>query len=433
MKRLLVICAALGAATAPGLRGLAAQQATVAFVDVSVVPMDAERVLEHQTVVVQNGKITALGPAAQVPVPANATRVDGRGKYLVPGLTEMHGHLTQPNAPYSPETVLFLYVAGGVTTVRGMQGHPSHLELRRRVEAGELIGPRLFLSSPPMSGNNTTNPDTAAQRVRAAKQAGYDHIKVHENLTREVYSAIARTGREVGMPWAGHVSSFVGVTGALEEKQATIDHLDDYVEAIENNPVNIPAIAQKTKAAGVAVVPTMPLWEVLRGLHAPETMKDRTELQYVPAQMRQNWANQVATMHSQANQQAARAEINLRNQLLKGLSDAGVLILLGSDAPQLYSVPGFSLQREMETMVAAGMTPYQVLQSGTANVARFYKLESEAGTVAVGKRADVLLVDGNPLADITNMARKAGVMVRGRWLPWPEIQTRLDQISAQYK
>ena len=116
-----------------------AQQGTVAFVNVNVVPMDRERVLQNQTVVVQNGRISALGPAASTAIPSGALRVDGRGKYLMPGLTEMHGHITAGNNVYSPENVLFLYIAGGATTVRGMQGQPAHLPLRQRVESGELV------------------------------------------------------------------------------------------------------------------------------------------------------------------------------------------------------------------------------------------------------------------------------------------------------
>jgi imidazolonepropionase-like amidohydrolase len=410
-----------------------AQDKPVAFVDVSVLPMDRERIVEHQTVVVQGGKITALGPVASTTVPGNATRVDGRGKFLMPGLTEMHGHIPGANDPFTPENVLFLYIAGGATTVRGMQGNPSHMELRRRVEAGEIVGPRLYLSSPMMSATQAPDAATGERLVREAKQVGYDHIKVHENLSKETYDAIVRTAREVGLPWGGHVSQYVGVAGALAARQATIDHIDDYVEAIQGNPANIPAIAKQTKDAGVAVVPTMPLWEVLRGLHTAESMNDRVELKYVPAQTRRAWVNRVTQTRAQADLQAGQREIELRNQILKGLSDGGVLVLLGSDAPQLYSVPGFSLQREMETMVATGLTRFQVLQSGTVNVAKFYKLENEAGTVAVGKRADLLLLDANPLADIKNVARKSGVMVRGRWLPWSEIQARLDKMAEEYK
>ena len=425
---------ALSVSTLAALAPASAQQ-PVAFVNVNVVPMDRERVLTDQTVIVENGKITAVGPAARTTVPANAVRVDGRGKYLTPGIAEMHGHVPQanPTALLTPENVLFLYIAGGATTVRGMQGHPSQLQLRQRVERGEIIGPRLYLSAPPLSGGNTADVATAEQKVRDAKQAGYDHLKVHEDLTKPVYDAIVKTAREVGLEWGGHVSVHVGVRGAIAAKQSTIDHLDDYVEGLEGDESKIPELVKLTKDAGIANVPTMPLWEVILGLHDPAPMNNRPELRYMPPQTRQAWADRVRTTFAAADKAAVQNQITLRNRILKALSDAGTMILLGSDAPQLYSVPGFSLQREMETMVAAGMTPYQVLASGTINVARFHKNESETGTVAVGRRADLLLVDGNPLQDIRNMSRKSGVMVKGRWLPWSEIQERLDRIAASYE
>ena len=426
---------ALSVSTLAALAPASAQERPVAFVNVNVVPMDRERVLTDQTVIVENGKITAVGPAARTTVPANAVRVDGRGKYLTPGIAEMHGHVPQanPNALLTPENVLFLYIAGGATTVRGMQGHPSQLQLRQRVERGEIIGPRLYLSAPPLSGGNTADVATAEQKVRDAKQAGYDHLKVHEDLTKPVYDAIVKTAREVGLEWGGHVSVHVGVRGAIAAKQSTIDHLDDYVEGLEGDESKIPELVKLTKDAGIANVPTMPLWEVILGLHDPASMNNRPELRYMPPQTRQAWADRVRTTFAAADKAAVQKQITLRNRILKALSDAGTMILLGSDAPQLYSVPGFSLQREMETMVAAGMTPYQVLASGTINVARFHKNESETGTVAVGRRADLLLVDGNPIQDIRNMSRKSGVMVKGRWLPWSEIQERLDRIAASYE
>jgi imidazolonepropionase-like amidohydrolase len=401
----------------------AQSQGTYAFTNVNVVPMSNDRVLNNQTVVVQNGKITALGPAASVKVPQGATRIEARGKYLMPGLAEMHGHIPGQNVPFA-ERVSFLYVAGGVTTVRGMQGHPNQFELRKRINAGELIGPRMFLSSPPLSGNNVGDVATAETMVRNHKNAGYDLLKIHEGLRPEVYDKIVATAREVKIEFGGHVPNEVGVVKALQARQTSIDHLDNYVDVIDSE-ADIPALVDQTVKAGVAQVPTMPLWEVLRGLHDPATMMNRAELKYMPPQMVEGWRNQVANIRGQTNPQTAMREIDLRIKLLKAMSDAGAFLLLGSDAPQLFSVPGFSVQREMESWADAGISPYKILQAGTTAVARYLNDEAHSGTVAVGKRADLLLLDANPLQDVRNVARKAGVMVNGRWLPWAEIEKRL--------
>jgi hypothetical protein len=202
----------LGLAVGQGVTAQVPERATYAFTNVTVIPMDSERLLEDQTVVVETGRITALGPAAETAVPADATRIDGRGKYLLPGLAEMHGHI--PTSLADAQDVLLLYLAGGATTVRGMQGHTSQLGFRRRVRAGQMIGPRLWLAAPAMRGDNVPDIATADRLVRSAKALGFDLLKVHEGLTAEVYGEIVRVASEFGLPWGGHVSEFVGLDGA---------------------------------------------------------------------------------------------------------------------------------------------------------------------------------------------------------------------------
>jgi imidazolonepropionase-like amidohydrolase len=326
------------------------------------------------------------------------------------------------------ERVAFLYVAGGITSVRGMQGHPNQFALRERINSGELVGPRLWLSSPPLHGGNVANAVAADTTVRNFKKAGYDLLKVHENLSREAYDAIVKTAREVNIPFGGHVSNHVGVLAALDAKQTTIDHLDNYVEEIQSD-LDIASLVDKTVKAGVANVPTMPLWEVIMGVHDPATMMNRPELKYMPPAMVEQWRTQVATIRGQADPQEATRVIELRNRLLKALSDAGAVLLLGSDAPQLFSVPGFSIQREMESWAAAGLQPFRILQAGTTAVAAHMNDTANSGTVSVGKRADLLLLDANPLADVKHVARKSGVMVNGRWLAWPDIEKRLTVVN----
>ena len=430
----------------------------VAFVNVHVVPMDREGVLEGQTVVIRAGRIVAVGPAARVSVPAGAVRIDGRGKYLMPGLAEMHAHLPNPNAPgASPaltETVLFLYVANGVTVARGMQGHPSQLELRDRIAKGELLGPRLWVGSPALSGNSAPTADSARRLVEQRKAAGYDLLKIHEGLSREVYDTIVASARRLGIPFGGHVPDPVGLSRALEARQTSIDHLDNYIVALESDasPIKneapevraqqliyhvdeakLPALVAATRAAGTWMVPTLALWETFAGTESLDTLRARPELRYVPVQWRDAWAQAVATMRqNNPDAEAGKRVVALRQRILKKLNDAGVGILLGTDSPQLFSVPGFSVHRELKSMLAAGMTPDQILRSGTANVARYFGAADDFGTVAVGRRADLLLLERNPLEDVGNVARRAGVVVSGRWLPESEIQARLARIAEGF-
>ena len=407
----------------------------VAFVDVAVLPMDTNRVLEHQTVVVRDGRITESGPMAQIRVPNGATRVDGRGKFLMPGFAEMHGHLPNPAQDALAgivETVLFLYVANGVTAVRGMQGNRDHLLLRDRIARGELLGPRLWVPGPAMSGNNTATPAEGRRKVEENKDFGYDHLKVHENLSRETYDTIVATAKRVGLDFGGHVAAPVGVRHALASGQKSIDHLDNYADEIGGDDAKRAERARATAATGTWTVPTLALWEVFLGAETVDALANRPELKYVPPQWISNWRQNVINTRQNNPADDGMAEIVERRRILKALRDAGAKIAFGTDSPQLFSVPGFSIHREMQSMLQAGMTPFEILASGTRNVGRYYGKENEFGTVAAGRRADLVLLDANPLTDVRNFSRRAGVMVNGRWLPESEIQARLSQIANQF-
>ena len=411
---------------------------TAAFVNVTVVPMDSPRLNPGQTVVVQNGRIAAIGPAAQVNVPSGALKIDGSGNFLIPGLAEMHGHNPPPGS--SEEAVArtyFLYVANGVTVVRSMLGWDGQLELREKVRRGQLLGPTLYLAGPSFNGQTVTSPAQAIQRVRDQKKQGWDLLKVHPGVPRDAYDAMAQTAAEVDIHFAGHVPADVGLTHAIAKGQRTIDHLDGYVEHLGAaagpvDPARLQEIVRMTRGHGTAVVPTMVLWDTIIGAHDLSTLTAFAELKYMPAQevaaWRASYEKRIAAPGF--NAAAARQVAANRRAILKALSDGGVDVLFGTDSPQQFSVPGFSIHREMQAMHAAGLSPYEILRSATRNVAEHMGEAGEFGTVTPGARADLVLLKGNPLDDIGNVARQAGVMVRGQWLSEQEIAKRLDQIAA---
>jgi imidazolonepropionase-like amidohydrolase len=244
----------------------------------------------------------------------------------------------------------------------------------------------------------------------------------------------------------------VGLIRALEAGQKSIDHLDGYLEALEadDSPLRqadpkiwrrdlglhlderkIPALAEATRKAGAWVVPTMALWETFYSTESAEAMAQREELKYVPRPWVDAWVKQKTAMLANLNAEAGRRVIEVRKKVLKALRDRGVRIVFGTDSPQVFSVPGFSTHREIPILLAAGMTPYEVLASGTRNVAEYFGTLAETGTVEKGKRADLILLEANPLADPTNLSRRAGVMAAGRWIPEAEIQKRLQMIASQ--
>ena len=439
--------------------------APVAFVNVTVLPMDRDRVLTGQTVIVRDGRIAAMGPAASVQIPADAQRVDGRGKFLMPGLAEMHAHVLGPQQPQElNRDIMFLYVANGVTTIRAMLGAPNQLVLRDQLKKGEVLGPTMFVAAPSLNGNSAPNPDTAMKLVRAHKAAGYDLVKLHPGLSRATYDSAVAVGQQVGITFGGHVSQAVGIDRTLEAKQSTIDHLDGYIEGAVPadmkrrlisptdtvrfgdwmaavNEAQMRDLARRTKAAGVWNVPTMYLWENFYGPVELEAVPQRDEMKYAPKQWVNNWMNQKRNqMQQQANagitaEQGQRL-IAHRRKMLKVLADEGAPLLMGTDSPQMLNVPGFALHRELRVMGEAGLTPYQVLESGTKNVGlyveRDLKLDGKFGTVAVGNWADLVLLDANPLQSLDNIAKRSGVMVRGRWVPKSEIDAGLQALATKY-
>jgi imidazolonepropionase-like amidohydrolase len=456
MRRRPPVTAALLLAAAVASTGLAQPPAppAVAFVDVSVLPMDSERVLSGQTVVVRGSTIAEMGPARSTRVPDGAVRVDGRGKYLMPGLAEMHGHLPGPNVPDAvSQDLLFLFVANGVTTVRGMLGYPNSVALRERAARGEFVAPTLYVASPGFSGQSVTTPEEGVRRVREYKAAGFDLLKMHEGLELAVFDAVADAARAEGIPFGGHVSDRVGLLRAFEEGMKSIDHLDGYLEAmgLDDSPFRdadaqararklveladerrLPDLARRARAAGAWNVPTLALWQTFFGGQRSEAFVGWPEMKYVPKSMLEQW---VRARDGQAGSfpppEEGRKVLAVRDKVLKALVDAGAGVVLGSDAPQIFSVPGFSIVlREMPAMIRAGLTPYQVLRSGTRDVAAYFGTLERAGTVGAGRQADLLLLEANPLEDVGHVARRAGVMVRGRWLPASELDARLAAIAA---
>lgn len=420
----------------------AAQGAVTAFIGVTVLPMDTDAVLADQTVIVTDGEITSIAQTRAVRVPDQAVQIDGTGKFLMPGLGELHAHIPGGNAPDADvERTLFLYVANGVTTIRGMLGHPRHLVYRERVAKGDVLGPRIYTSGPSFNGNTARTPEAAAAMVIEQHKAGYDLLKIHPGVPRDAFDAMAAKADELKIPFAGHVPEAVGLMRALEARYRSIDHLDGYVEALVPNAsgsqtfgVNlaaradesrIPALVKATRAAGTWQVPTEILLVNWLNDVDPQSMAAWPEMKYVPPQTLTNWIAQKQGMTAKYPQADRQKLLALRRTIIKALHDGGVRFALGSDAPQTWNVPGFSAHRELGALVAAGLTPYQALRTGTANVGTYFGTQSSVGTVAAGKRADLILLDANPLTDIANSSRIAGVMVNGRWLSKADIDARL--------
>ena len=452
-----------------GRQPLQAQE-VVAITHVSVIPMDRERVLPDQTVIVRDGRIAEIGPAADVRVPADAVRVDGAGKYLLPGLHDMHAHLfADGDVPDSlaPDE-LRIMLANGVTTARMMMGTPEQLVLRRRVAAGEVLGPALYLASPQLAGRRYGEPyfnglvvadaEQARAAVRQVADAGYDYVKLTIFITPPVYEAVVDEARRRGIRVIGHVEPAVGLARALAAGQQ-IEHLDSYFEAVLADgapmtgsvtnyfvyrPANwesldwlsdakIDSVARETARAGVWNSPTLTFFKLAFGVGQPEDeVRARPDFAVIPDSLaRPMWEARAYFWDNPPSEARRRRYVEARDRLVRSIWQAGGRILAGSDTPELFLVYGWTLHRELESLVSAGLTPYAALEAATRNPAEWLGTLAESGTVEPGKRADLVLLDANPLDDIRGTRRIAGVMRAGRWYPAAELARWIEQSSAR--
>ncbi len=441
----------------------------LAFVHVTVVPMNSERVVTDHTVIVRDGRIDEIVPASQAHVPKNAVTIDGRGKYLMPGLADMHVHLDS-GAP----GMLSVFLANGVTTVRNMWGTPKILEWRQHVENGDLLGPTIYTTGPILDGDPPaypgsaviTTPEQAVREVAAEKQAGYDGVKVLDNLLPDVYEAVLRAAKEQRLPVYGHVPWRVGMENALGGGQRSFEHMTDWMHALlpkdsparrtllailgGEQPMNfqgymvqpfqsadkarIPELVARAAAAGVWFCPTLvasrrftSTADELQALRSTNAMK------FVAPS---NWAYwdglEAAVTSQQPDSAAMKAGFNTMLASVRAMHEAGVGLLIGTDTPNPFVVPGFSVHEELQNFVDAGLTPYEALRSATRDAADFLGASEEFGTVAVGQRADLILVEANPLEDVGNVARRVGVSIRGRWFSEKDLRVLLDELAKKY-
>jgi imidazolonepropionase-like amidohydrolase len=428
------------------------RQRTIIIENVNLVSMDGSgKVLENQKVVVSNGKITHIGEE-RIKFANEPIFIDGRGKFLIPGLAEMHAHVPPVNDLEPMKEVLKLYALNGITTIRGMLGHPKHLELRSKIESGEIMGPRFYTSGPSVNGQSVSSPAAGAEMVRQQKMAGYDFLKLHPGLSREKFDSIAAAAKREGIPFAGHVSYDVGVWRAIEAGYASIDHLDGFVESLvpgiasiseqetgifgifiakQADDSRIPQLMKALKESNIWVVPTQALAERwFTPNKSAENFRNEPEMKYMSAQTLNQWANAKNSLmeNPKYNADEVRDFIRLRQQLIKACQQNGVGLLLGSDAPQVFNVPGFSLHHELRYMVDAGLSPYQALMSGTANVGKYFN-RPDMGVIKVGAVSDLVLLSANPLLDINNTQKIEGVMLGNLWLSKEYIQAELKKLE----
>ena len=448
------------------------QPASLAFTHVTVIDMTGAPPKPDMTVVVTGDRITALGRAARVRIPRGARVIDAAGKYLIPGLWDMHVHITET------ERSLPMFVANGVTGVRNTGGVAEDLfRWRAEVASGRLLGPHIVACGPVVDGENPSHPEHSivvrnAAEGRAAvaslKRQGADFIKVYDGVPRDAYFAIAAESKRQRIPFAGHVPISVTTREASDTGQGSIEHLGSILEGSSTaerelrgwagppaQAGDLSAIPRRIAARGGRMldtysderarelfrhlvrnhtrqVPTLlvkKIWAYVDDISAVEDPRFR----YVPLSVREEWSPQRQLLYRYRTPEFIAYNKRLYQKemdLVGAMHRAGVEFMAGTDVGGAYTYYGFSLHDELALFVEAGFTPLEALQAATRNPARFLGQLNSLGTVERGKLADLVLLEADPLEDIRNTRRVNAVVLNGRYLPQEALRRMLADAEA---
>jgi imidazolonepropionase-like amidohydrolase len=425
------------------------EQGLFAIRNVTIIPMTlVDTLIENATVVISGNKILSINGE----VPDGAEIIDGRGKWLMPGLIDMHVHIPTDghfNTSYpsraasiftNTQDIMMPFITNGVTTVFDLNSRAGHFGQRNEIMRGDVIGPRMALAAMIDGGTGdgriVNTPEDGRQAVRSAKAEGYEFIKVYSKLNVTTYNAIIEEAGKQGMKVIGHIpNAFKGnIGGAFVSHFDMVAHAEEFFKQTEDGEQVPELLAQIVKGNGSWVCPTLVVIEAATAQgRSLDFVKKLPTLQYVHPLLQSKWQTANNYNKNATAESISRLErmIKFNKNLVKAFKKAGVPIVAGTDAGTSGVVWGFSLHDELELLVEAGLTTKEVLHSATRIPASWLGLDDKIGTVEPGKFADLILLDANPLIDIKNTRKISGVFVNGRWLDKKEINNMLVGLAKR--
>jgi len=438
----------------------AQSHSTVVFTHVNVVPMDREVVLADRNVTVEDGTIKGIGLSSSATIPKGAIVIDGRGKFMIPALSDMHVHLEGDawNIMFAPQSkftsedinfndILFLYIAHGITTIDVLFAFPEHLQLREKIKNNTMLGPRLILSRmidgagkawPPPLGIWINNAEEARKAIIEIQKQGYDRVKVYSFLDRESYDAIMSTAKDLGIPVDGHVPFATSVEHVLSSDQKMIAHIEEIMKFAKSyDSGQIGYYADLIAKSNTWVTSSLILNRNLNALLNDSASEfSKSGIEYLHPMGFGIWTYVYGNIYKPIPEKDRLALIDAYNLFQKPFAyefhKRGGKLLTGTDALVPSTLPGFSLHEELEELVGAGLSPFEALRISTTNTYAFLGELDKAGTIEPGKIANLVLLDENPLDNISNTRNIFGIMTQQRWISRIEIDGRLKEIADSY-
>jgi len=426
---------------------------TIAFENVNVIPMDKETILKNHRVIVSNGKIISIEPNANKSNNNIQKTIDATGKYLIPGLSEMHYHWR--NGKETPEDDFKLLIANGVTTVRNMAEEPQQkqkqIDIRHKVKTGEYLGPNYYTTGPYLKFEQLKTKELILEEVKKHKEKGYDFLKLADNLPKDLYLFMLEEANKNNVQVIGHAQRKLPLEFSLRMK--SIEHVEEFIYILNgeenytylnNNLKELNAIAQEIKNSGIYVTPTLVVFEktpLYLDDYQFESMKKSNLVKYLSQKERENYLTEKndarvdfkeLVIDGVTAKYLFQRYITWMRKFTKILHNNNVKLLTGSDTFGM-AIVGFSIHREMEILQELGIKPFDILNASTVNASRYLNSYPLEGTITEGKNANLVLLNKNPLNDIRNTQDIEGVMLHGKWFDRNQLDEMLLKVENTFK
>lgn len=400
----------------------------IVFKNVNIISMTSDKIQMNKSIFISDGVIRDIGNYSDLNISKETEVIDCTGKFITPGFSDMHVHASRYEE-------LNLFLANGVTTIRNMWGTPYHLEAREKIQNGELLGPEIFTTGPFTDGKNATwegsniitDPEKVEESITQMKKDGYDYVKIYDKLSPEVFYKIMEVAEKLEMPVVGHVPLRVNIRDAINYKLYSVEHFIGYNLKLKSID-SMTEVIDQTVQSGIWNCPTLVAMKNYKKLFEKHSNPNALSIESIP--LLKYVSNEMCAGWEQTNGYILPYEKS--KEFLNILNVKGANIVSGTDQGTPYSIAGFSLHEEFELMNESGLTPYEVLLTTTVNSARMLRIDNRSGTIEVGKDADLVLLEENPLINISNTRTIAGVMTKGKWLDSNMLEEMLNIVESNY-